>query len=145
MSRKDKARGLFKEGANCAQAVFGVFADDLGLTEEAALRVTAVFGGGICSSGATCGAVTGAFMALGLRHGVATAERPGQDEKTAVARARELARRFMKRNMSTQCNVLLGHDISTAGGMSRIQAEGLFGTRCIKFVEDAVEIAEELM
>ena len=145
MGKREEARALFQEGANCAASVFCAFADDLGLPPEAALRIAAPFGGGMCSLGATCGAVTGAFMALGLRHGVATADRAGSDEGKACTQARELARRFSKRNRSLQCSILLGCDIGTPAGMRKIQAENLFATRCTKFVEDAAEIAEELM
>ncbi len=145
MKKKEEASAVFKEGANCAQSVFSVFADDLGLTRESALRIASVFGGGMCSMGGTCGAVTGAFMALGLRHGVSTAEQPGHDEGRAHGSAQEFAKRFTRRNHSLQCRVLLGCDIGTPEGMKEIQAKHLFATRCVKFVEDAAEIAEEMM
>ena len=50
---------------NCAQAVFIPFAEELGLSVEQAAAVAAHFGSGMRMA-ATCGAVTGALMALGL-------------------------------------------------------------------------------
>ncbi|MBQ9156057.1 MAG: C_GCAxxG_C_C family protein [Eubacterium sp.] len=50
---------------NCAQAVIMAFTKDLGLDEEASYRIAANFGSGM-KMGATCGAITGALMTLGL-------------------------------------------------------------------------------
>jgi C_GCAxxG_C_C family probable redox protein len=49
---------------NCAQAVLIPFAKDAGLTEEQANALAENFGAGM-RHGSTCGAVTGALMALG--------------------------------------------------------------------------------
>lgn len=50
---------------NCAQSVLMPFATKAGLTEEQAFALAANFGSGM-RHGSTCGAVTGALMALGL-------------------------------------------------------------------------------
>ena len=42
--------------------------EELGLTEEQALKLGGCFGGGMCK-GEVCGACTGALMALGLKFG----------------------------------------------------------------------------
>ena len=49
---------------NCAQSVLMPFAKQAGLTEEQAFALAANFGSGM-RHGSTCGAVTGALMALG--------------------------------------------------------------------------------
>lgn len=71
-------------GKNCSQAVLMAYADQLGLTDEAAFSLAAGFGGGIARNGEVCGAVSGAVMVLGMIHG-----QPGDDpekakEETAV-------------------------------------------------------------
>ena len=53
---------------NCAQSVLIPFAADCGLTEEQANRLGAHFGSGM-KMGATCGAITGALMVLGMMGG----------------------------------------------------------------------------
>ena len=50
---------------NCAQAVLTPFAEELGIPTEQAVALAAHFGAGM-RMGSTCGAVTGALMALGL-------------------------------------------------------------------------------
>lgn len=75
----DRAKELRNDTSvhyNCAQATLAAFAADAGLTEEAALRVTANFGSGM-KMGETCGAVTGGLMALGL-YGVEDSGTTGQ-------------------------------------------------------------------
>ncbi|HWS43660.1 MAG TPA: C-GCAxxG-C-C family protein [Pseudoflavonifractor sp.] len=58
---RDDQRGHY----NCCQAVLAPFAGECGLDEETALRLGAHFGTGM-RHGATCGAVTGGLMVLGL-------------------------------------------------------------------------------
>ncbi|MBO5859485.1 MAG: C-GCAxxG-C-C family protein, partial [Clostridia bacterium] len=46
MTRPEKAKELFENGYNCAQAVFCAFEDVTGMEHETALRFSAGFGGG---------------------------------------------------------------------------------------------------
>ena len=63
-----KAGELTAKGYMCSQCVFARFAQELGMDEELALRLTASFGGGSFFGG-TCGAVIGAHLALAMKHG----------------------------------------------------------------------------
>ena len=68
MDRKARAqelRDIQERHYNCCQAVLIPFAEELGIDHETAYRLAAHFGGGMRRQ-ATCGAVTGALMALGL-------------------------------------------------------------------------------
>ena len=94
--------------------------------------------------GETCGAVTGAFMVIGLKHGRTKADtNRGRDE------AYDLVERFVKefnaRNNTIICRELLTCDIRTPEGMKKIKKENLFRTRCPKFIQDAAEILEEML
>ena len=53
---------------NCAQTVVLTYAQECGLTAEQALGVSAHFGSGM-KMAATCGAITGALMVIGLLGG----------------------------------------------------------------------------
>ncbi|MBR3908968.1 MAG: C_GCAxxG_C_C family protein, partial [Clostridia bacterium] len=64
MKNSEKAVKLFTDGYNCAQAVFGAFADDLGFDEATALKIAAPFGGGFGRQREVCGAVLGMTMVL---------------------------------------------------------------------------------
>ena len=45
--RSEKAKELFKSGYNCSQSVLGVFAEELGMDFETAMKISSSFGGGI--------------------------------------------------------------------------------------------------
>lgn len=144
MGRHERAASLFNEGFNCAQAVLGAFGPDLGLEPELALKVAGPFGGGMGRMGGTCGAVTGAVMALGLKFGPTRAG----DEETkewAYGLVRKLIDEFKARNGSVLCKELLGCDLSTPEGRQWAREAGLHSSRCPKFVRDAAEILESLV
>ena len=56
----------------------------------------------------------------------------------------EFANRFRGRNGSVVCRALLGCDISTPDGMTQALERNLFKTTCVKMVEDAAMILEEM-
>jgi len=109
-----------------------------------ALKVAGAFGGGMGCMGKTCGAVTGAFMVIGLKHGKTRAEDDQAKEK-AYSLVREFADRFQARNGSTVCGQLLDCDISTPEGKRLAEEEKLFTTMCPEFVQDAAEIIEHIL
>ena len=94
--------------------------------------------------GETCGAVTAAFMVLGLRHCGPDCE-TGSGRNRVYAAVREFASRFEARAGSVICRDLLGHDVSTAEGMRAAKEEGLFETKCPKFVQEAAEVLEAML
>ena len=51
---------------NCAQSILVPFAGEVGLGEEQAYQLGAMFGSGM-NHGATCGVITSALMLLGLK------------------------------------------------------------------------------
>jgi hypothetical protein len=82
MSNSDLAVACFEEGFNCSQSVLSPFAPTLGLDRETALRVAAPFGGGMGRTGETCGAASGALIAIGLRYAQPSADDKDAKEKT---------------------------------------------------------------
>lgn len=132
-----------QRGFNCAQAVLGAYAAEYHLDEQAILRMTSVLGGGLARQGETCGAVTGALMALGLQSG--TSE---PDDPDAKDQAYELGERFMaefcRRNGTTLCRDLLGCDISTPEGLQFAREHTLFDKFCRNYVYSAAEILVEM-
>jgi C_GCAxxG_C_C family probable redox protein len=138
----DLARSRFSEGFSCSQSVLAAFAPDLGLDANAALRVSAAFGGGMGRLGHTCGAVTGALMALGLKYGATVAD-PAAKERT-YAQAREFIARFEARHGATACADLLGVNISTPEGQAAAREANLFKTVCPGLVASAAIILQEM-
>lgn len=141
--RVSLARARFSEGYSCSQSVLAAFASDLGLDTDAALRVAAAFGGGMGGTGRTCGAVTGALMALGLKYGATRGDDKATKER-AYALAREFIERFEARNGDVACAELLGVDISTPQGHNAAREANLFKTTCPALVASAVVILEAM-
>ena len=125
------AAGRFARGFNCAQAVFSAFAEDAGVSNELALKLTAPLGGGMARAGETCGALSGALLALGLRY---ASDRPeGKEEMYSVARA--FIEQFRAQHGTLVCRELIGHDISTPEGLQAAREHNSFGTVCPLIVE----------
>ena len=144
MGKPDDAAATFKTGFNCAQSVFAAFGPELGLTREQCLKVACTFGGGMARSAKTCGAVTGAMMAIGLKFGQTRLD-DQEAKKKAYKLAKDLMQQFIARNKSLECRDLLGCDISTDAGLKRAMDMEFHTKVCPKLVKDAAEIAEKLM
>jgi C_GCAxxG_C_C family probable redox protein len=128
MTRSEEAKALFAQGFSCSQAMMGAFAPSLGLDRDAAFKIASGFGGGMGRMAETCGAVTGAFMVLGLRFGSPKADREAKE--AAYTRVREFAERFKAAHGSLVCRELLGCDLSTPEGAVLAQEKKLSSTVC---------------
>ena len=73
--------------------------------------------------GDACGAVTGAWMVLGLKYGAIVAD-PAAKERT-YAQTREFIARFEVRQGATACADLLGVNIGTPEGQAAARSEPL--------------------
>src|SRR5690606_21185680 len=99
----------------CSQAVLTAFAPELGLDRDSALKVSGTFGAGMGRLGEVCGALTGAFMAIGLKYGRVRANDEEMKEK-AYACVMQVADEFRRRHGSLRCRELLGYDLGTPEG-----------------------------
>ncbi len=145
MSQKsDQALALFKEGQFCSQAVLSVFCEDLDLSPQMALKIASGLGGGMGRMGEVCGAVTGAFLALGLHDWQATSVT--MEEKNKVTeRVRDFTARFKQKHGSIICRDLLGSDLSQPDGYQQAIDTGAFVSVCRPVVEDAAQILEDML
>jgi C_GCAxxG_C_C family probable redox protein len=144
MNRSEKALEYFRNRFNCSQSVFAVFGKDYGLSEDNCLKISCAFGGGMGRQQHTCGAVTGALMAIGLKYGKALND-PEEKKQETYLKTRELFRRFTELNGSVNCKVLLdGLDMNDPDDNQRIMERKLFDIRCEKYVADAVKIVETI-
>jgi len=144
MNDSDRAVAVFGEGFNCAQAILSVCGKRFSIDRDVALKVSAAFGGGMGRMGETCGAVTGAFMVIGLKHGQTEAKDYQAKEKTYKV-IREFVLKFKERNGSLLCRELLGCDISSPEGFKSAQDSKLFKSICPNYVRDAADILEEIV
>lgn len=143
MTYVEKANDLFARKFHCSQAVFAAFSEELGVTQEQALKIGACFGSGM-RKGEVCGACTGALMALGLKYGQANEQDIDSRLKTNEVTDKFLEQ-FQKENGSYLCKDLLGCDLSTEEGVAMALDKKLFTEFCPKMVESATRIAEQLI
>ena len=146
MSVKSKqAAETFGSGFNCTQSVLSVFAEDFGINKDLCLRLASPFGAGIACRQETCGAVTGALMAIGLKYGKGE-NGTEEDKANAYKQSQHFVSQFMEKNQTICCRELLGGlDINTTKGMAKIHSLDLFKRRCSKYVQESVEITELIL
>jgi C_GCAxxG_C_C family probable redox protein len=125
---------------NCAQSVLLSHAEELKLDRTTAIRIALGFGAGM-TMGETCGAVTGAYMVLGMKAKSEgkTIQEIKAETKAAVRKFNEL---FIAKHGSLQCKKMIGVDLSTPEGSAEANAKGLFDTVCVNLVASAAEILE---
>jgi len=136
----DLAVARFGKGHSCAQAVFSTFAEQMGMDYQTAVKLTAGFGGGM-GMGGVCGAVSGAYLALGLKFGGID---PKANEQTAKL-AREFVQRFKAQHRAVNCRELLGCDMGTPEGRKVFKEKNLHDTVCAGVVRDAAKVLSELL
>ncbi len=144
MSRIEEAVSRFEDVFNCAQSILSTYGIQYGLDHEKALKLATGFGGGMGRLGKTCGAVSGAFMVIGLKYGMGINEDIEAKEKTYQI-IREFSNRFQEINASVICKELLGCDINTPEGRDYYNQNELFEKKCLQFVKNAAEILEEIL
>jgi len=97
--RAEKAAELKLSGAcNCCQAVAKIFADTVDVSEADLLKMTSGFAAGMGCMEATCGALVGANMILGLR----------TNGEGTVRQSRELLANFREKCGAVTCKDLKG-------------------------------------
>ena len=129
------------KGFNCAQAVFSIYCEYFGLDKETALKLSCGLGGGMGRLGQVCGAVSGACLVIGLKHGKFLPEDRESKEKT-YALVHEFGERFVERNQTANCNELLQLDLRYADKhMIRERVREV----CPRVVKDAAEILESIL
>ncbi len=109
MTHEEKARELFLQGFNCAQSVFAAFAEDMGFSEQQALKMACGFGGGLGGRREMCGAASAMVMVYGALRGY---DEPNNTELKAkhYAEVRQLVEQFEAQFGTSSCRTLLGLD-----------------------------------
>ena len=143
MDKIEATQKNFLEGCNCCQAVLLSYAQEFGMDEKTALRISGNFGAGYGKVREVCGAVSGMTMVAGLAKGY-------DEVNNAAAKAaaydleRKIVEEFRARNGALTCRELL--EIQ-----EKYKESGLlpnkepFNTQrpCIYLVKSAIEILEK--
>lgn len=130
---RNKAGNYFKEGYNCAEAIFLTYRELLAPEmDPSVVRLMTGFGGGIGESGCMCGALTGSIAALNMIKGRTTNEM-SRDE--AYRLAKEFTERFTEKYGATCCRVLNPHPFETREHM----------TNCLKITGNTSKMLMEYL
>jgi len=140
-SKVSEAVDCFNDGFNCSQAILSTYCEEFGMDKKTALQIACGLGAGMGRLQDTCGAVSGAYLLIGLKYGKFSREDDPAKEKT-YAMVREFAALFEERNKTTSCRELLGVDL--IHGDKQTAAEKVKNI-CPKMVRDAAEIIEKIL
>jgi C_GCAxxG_C_C family probable redox protein len=105
-------------------------------------RIAFGFAGGIGNTGAVCGAVAGAVMAIGLKLG------KGDTMEEALRRLavpQEFRRRFEAEMGTISCRELTGADLSTPEGIEQFMSSDTPRTVCFPAVAAAYRLVVDLL
>lgn len=142
-AHEQRAEALFRQGYNCAQAVFAAFSDVTGIPEAEALRLSSSFGGGMGRLREVCGAVSGMFLAVGALYGYDEPTPPKRAEH--YARIQALAAQFQAQYGSIVCRELL-HGQAAAGGAPAARTEEFYRKRpCLSLVRGAAAMLDDYL
>lgn len=130
-NRAERAQSLHDQGYNCAQAVVCAYCDLFGVDVQTAYKMSESFGLGMGMM-EVCGALSGAFMLIGLQNSAGT-QQPGATKMRTYETIRQIAGEFVEKNTSYSCRVLKG------------QADGRMRRTCAGCIEDACRIVEQFL
>ncbi len=107
-----KAKELFENGYNCAQAVTCAFAEKLKISQEELFRLSYGFGGGFAREREVCGAVSGMVIVADI---LFAPQEVNQEEKARYyAFIREVIEEFREKAGAIRCAELL--NVQERGG-----------------------------
>lgn len=136
---QERAIELFYEGYNCSQATFMAFADLLDCEPDEMARISSSFGGGMGKMGEVCGALTGAFMAVGARLGYDDPKNKELKEKHYEL-IQEISDRFKAEKGSILCRELLDINENSPGKTTRNPDKA-----CEHYVSFATKLVDEVL
>ena len=141
--KSEEAKTLFRNGANCAQAVVGAYAGECGLEFDQAMRLASSFGAGMGRLREVCGAVSGMFMVIGLKEGYCDLKSKALKDRH-YARVQALAAEFKGKTGSLICRELLGLPKGADAPVSEKRTAEYYRKRpCLGIVGLAAQILEE--
>jgi len=114
----------------------------LGIKNDLIPRIATPFAGGMARTGEVCGAVVGALMCIGIKHG---RDEVGQPDDKAQGLSGEFLRRFRDEMGSIQCRELTGIDLSTPEGLQSFRSSDVPVKVCLPAAGLAYRLVLELL
>lgn len=144
MEKKEEAIKSFESGHNCAQSVLSAFTESYGFDRHLAFSISSGFGAGMGRLQECCGALTGAFMVIGIHnnHHLSDSKR---SKEASVAMIQQFTKAFQNSRGPTKCKDLIGCDLNTQEGQATFAKQNLGKKVCIPCIEQSVSILENLL
>lgn len=139
----NNAREYLASEYNCAQSVLKAVLEEKDAFFDEAMSLSSGFGGGIAGEGRTCGAVSGAIMAIGVLNGLHSKDVVKNKERTYKISS-ILIERLKTKFGSIQCYELIGVDMKDSEAKKAARERGVFSDQCSEFVATAVKIVLDL-
>lgn len=144
-SKREAAQELFRAGYNCSQSVFTAFAEEIGMSREMALMVSAGLGGGVGRMREVCGTVSAMAMLAGFQHPM-TDGRDVAGKREIYRLVQQMAEEMRALNGSIVCKELLGLKKPEGTPQPEARTEAYYKKRpCPHIIGDAAEIAARVL
>ncbi|MGB5822647.1 MAG: C-GCAxxG-C-C family (seleno)protein [Proteocatella sp.] len=141
---RNKAGNYFKEGYNCAEAVFLAFREILAPEMDPdTVKLLTGFGSGVGESGCMCGALTGSIVSLNMITGRTTNK---ESRNEAYKYANEFNEKFAEKYGATCCRALNPHPFETKEHLTNcLKITGNTGKLLMEFLieKDLLKLTEE--
>ena len=140
----NRATEHMANGLVCAESVLLATCEEFGVDvdEKTIPKIAFVFAGGIGNSGAVCGAVAGAIMAIGLIRD----RRETYDEMMQTIRlGAEFRKRFEAEMKTINCRELTGLDLTSPEGISGLMESDVSQKVCFPAVATAYRLVVALL
>ena len=126
---------------NCCESVLLTLAEYLGIKSEIIPKIATGIGAGFSLNGFTCGTISGAIMAIGMKYGRQT---NNQNPQATWSKADNFIEAFKQRWGAVTCRALTGLDVKTPEGFKEYY-KSVHDYACTERVKFAVKKAIELL
>jgi C_GCAxxG_C_C family probable redox protein len=140
----NRATELMAEYYVCSESVLLATCEEFGIEvdEKVIPKIAYAFAGGIGNTGAVCGAVAGAIMAIGLIKGRGETM---EEMLSTLGLAGEFRRRFEAEMETISCRELTGIDLTTQEGIEQLMSSDVPQTVCFQAVATAYRLVVDLL
>lgn len=143
MEKEELAVNDFMGGYRCSQAVFASYAPDFDLDPDMARKLSIGLAGG-STVGGECGAVSAAYLVIGLKYGFS---HPGDPDQFRIVldKISQFNRKFKELNGHINCPDLIGLDVLTQEGHKAFVENNIKAEKCSGFVSDSIQILHGIL
>jgi C_GCAxxG_C_C family probable redox protein len=140
----NRATELMAESYVCSESVLLATCEEFGIEvdEKVIPRIAYAFAGGVGNTGAVCGAVAGATMAIGLIKGRG---KTMEEMFSILGLAAEFRKRFEAEKETINCRELTGINLTTPEGIEQLMSSDVPQTVCFPAVATAYRLVVNLL